>query len=47
LQFSLGFHDLSYYNLEMERVIEPSEYDIWVGGSSDATLGTQFEVTEK
>ena len=47
LQFSLGFRELSYYNLDMDRVIEPTEYDVWVGGSSDAILGTQFEVTEK
>jgi beta-glucosidase len=47
LQFTLGFRELSYFNLDMERVIEPTEYDVWVGGSSDATLGTQFEVTEK
>ena len=43
--FTLGFHDLSYYNLDMERVIEPTEYQIFVGGSSGATLGGQFEVT--
>jgi beta-glucosidase len=47
LQFSLGFRELSYFNLDMDRVIEPTNYDVWVGGSSDATLGTQFEVTEK
>ena len=47
LTFSLSFHELSYFNLDMDRVVEPTEYDVWVGGSSDATLGTQFEVTEK
>ena len=47
MQFSLGFRELSYYNLDMERIIAPTEYDVWVGGSSAATLGTQFEVTEK
>ena len=47
LQFTLGFRELSYYNLDMERVVEPTEYDVWVGGSSEATLGAQFEVTEK
>jgi beta-glucosidase len=47
LTFTLGFDELSYYNLDMERVIEPTEYQVWVGGSSEATLGTQFEVTEK
>jgi beta-glucosidase len=47
LTFSLSFHELSYFNLDMARVVEPTQYDVWVGGSSDATLGTQFEVTEK
>jgi len=47
LEFNLGFDELSYYNLEMERVIEPTEYQVWVGGSSEASLGAQFEVTEK
>jgi beta-glucosidase len=44
--FNLGFHELSYYNLDMEKIVEPTEYDVWVGGNSDATLGAQFEVTE-
>jgi beta-glucosidase len=43
--FDLGFEDLSYYNLDMDRVIEPTEYQVWVGGSSGATLGSQFDVT--
>jgi len=47
IRFTLGFNELSYYNLDMNRVIEPTEYQVWVGGSSNATLGTQFEVTEK
>ena len=47
MQFTLGFRELSYYNLDMQRVVEPTEYDVWVGGNSDATLGAQFEVTEK
>jgi beta-glucosidase len=47
LDFTLGFDELSYYNLDMTRVIEPTEYQVWVGGSSEATQGAQFEVTEK
>jgi beta-glucosidase len=47
LEFTLGFDDLSYYNLEMARVVEATEYQVWVGGSSEASLGTSFEVTEK
>ena len=45
IEFTLGFNDLSYYNFDMKRVIEPTEYHVWVGGSSGATLDAQFEVT--
>jgi hypothetical protein len=27
-------------------VLDPSTFDVWVGGSSAAELGTTFEVTE-
>jgi beta-glucosidase len=47
VEFTLGFDDLSYYNLDMQRVVEPTQYQVWIGGSSEASLGTQFEVTEK
>ena len=45
IEFTLGFDELSYYNLEMDRVIEPTRYQVWVGGSSEATQGAEFEVT--
>ena len=45
LEFTLGFDELSYYNLDMLRVIEPTEYRVWVGGSSEASQGASFEVT--
>jgi beta-glucosidase len=45
LDFTLGFDELSYYNLDMERVIEPTEYQVWVGGGSGAEQGASFEVT--
>jgi len=44
IAFNLGFEELSYYNLDMDRTIEPTEYQVWVGGSSGATLGRQFVV---
>jgi beta-glucosidase len=47
VRFSLGFDELSYYNLEMTRVIEPTRYQVWVGGSSEASLGAEFDVTEQ
>ena len=46
LEFVLGFNELGYYNLDMDYVIEPTDYNVWVGGSSETTTGTQFEVTE-
>jgi beta-glucosidase len=45
LEFTLGFNELCYYNLDMRRVIEPTEYQVWVGGNSNATQGASFEVT--
>jgi beta-glucosidase len=45
VSFTLGFDELSYYNLEMTRVIEPTRYQVWVGGSSGAVQGAEFEVT--
>ncbi|HEV3272912.1 MAG TPA: glycoside hydrolase family 3 N-terminal domain-containing protein [Candidatus Methylacidiphilales bacterium] len=45
IEFTLGFGELSYYNFDLKRVIEPTEYHVWVGGSSGAALDSQFEVT--
>jgi len=45
VEFTLAFDELSYYNFEMKRTVEPTEYQVWIGGSSGATLGAQFEVT--
>jgi beta-glucosidase len=45
VEFTLSFDQLSYYNLDMKRVVEPTDYQVWIGGSSGTNLGTQFEVT--
>jgi beta-glucosidase len=45
IEFTLGFDDLCYYNLDMARVIEPTEYQVWLGDNSNATNGARFEVT--
>ncbi len=44
--FPLGFDELNFYNVEVKRTVEPTTYDIWVGGSSLATAETEFKVTE-
>jgi beta-glucosidase len=44
VEFPLGFDELSFYNVESKRVIEPTTYKVFVGGSSLAEAGTSFEV---
>ncbi len=46
VEFPLGFDELSFYNVEIRRTVEPTTYTIWVGGSSLATAGTSFKVVE-
>ena len=45
VEFPLGFDELSFYNLEIKRTVEPTRYKIWVGGSSLATAETSLTVT--
>jgi beta-glucosidase len=44
VEFPLGFDELSFYNVESKRVVEPTTYKVWVGGSSLASAETSFEV---
>jgi beta-glucosidase len=44
VEFPLGFKELSFYNVEMERTVEPTTYRIWVGGSSLAKAETALVV---
>ncbi|MGB7549848.1 MAG: beta-glucosidase BglX [Terracidiphilus sp.] len=46
VEFPLGFNELSFYNVEVKRTVEPGTFDIWVGGSSLATAETAFKVLE-
>ena len=43
-EFPLGFDELSFYNVEIQRTVEPTTYTIWVGGSSLATAETSLNV---
>jgi beta-glucosidase len=44
VEFPLGFDELSFYNVESKRVVEPTVYKVFVGGSSLASAETSFEV---
>jgi beta-glucosidase len=46
VEFPLGFNELNFYNVESKQTVEPTTYDIWVGGSSLATLETSLRVLE-
>lgn len=44
ITFPLGFHELSFYNVKSQQVVEPTTYKVFVGGSSLATEETSFDV---
>jgi beta-glucosidase len=46
VEFPLGFNELSFYNIQSKETVEPTTYDIWVGGSSLATAKTSLQVVE-
>ncbi len=46
VEFTLGFNELSFINVESKRVVEPTTYDVWVGGSSLATSEVTLKTTE-
>jgi len=44
VRFKLGFAELSFYNNDGRAVIEPTDYTVWVGGSSTADLHDEFKI---
>ena len=44
--FPLGFRELSFYNNAGQAVIEPTNYTVWIGGSSLADQSAAFTITE-
>ena len=46
VDFPLGFDELNFYNAEVRRTVEPTTYNIWVGGSSLATQETSLQLAE-
>jgi beta-glucosidase len=44
VSFHLHTDDLAFYNQRMERVTEPGQFHVWIGGSAEADLGGEFEV---
>ncbi|HEY2859601.1 MAG TPA: glycoside hydrolase family 3 C-terminal domain-containing protein, partial [Terracidiphilus sp.] len=46
VEFPLGFDEMNFYNVDLKQVVEPTTYDVWVGGSSLADAHTTFKVVE-
>jgi beta-glucosidase len=44
--FELPMQDMAFFNLKMEKVVEPGDFRLWVGGSSEADLEADFVVVE-
>ncbi|WP_346861914.1 beta-glucosidase BglX [uncultured Draconibacterium sp.] len=44
VSFKINTSDLAFFNPEMEEVTEPGEFHLWIGGSSDTNLRTEFVV---
>jgi beta-glucosidase len=42
VHFPLGFEELSFYDAKVQRVVEPAEYTVFIGGSSTATNAAHF-----
>jgi beta-glucosidase len=44
VRFELHTDDLAFYGRDMKLMTEPGEFHVWVGGSSEADLMTEFRI---
>ena len=44
--FPLGFDELNFYGVDLKKTVEPTTYNIWVGGSSLAIAETSLMIAE-
>ena len=44
VSFELSADDLKFFGREMKAVVEPGDFQVWVGGSSKAELGAGFQL---
>jgi beta-glucosidase len=44
--FTLSTDALSFWNAEMKKVTEPGDFKLWVGGSSNSGLESEFSVVQ-
>lgn len=46
IEFELSPDDLRFYNIDMKFVAEPGDFEVFVGGSSNADLKSTFELVK-
>ncbi len=47
VHFALGKDELKFWSpIEKKWVVEPEQFDVWVGEDSSATLHAEFRLTE-
>ena len=44
VKFTLGRQNFGFYNEQGQFVVEPGQFDLWVGDSSDAGMHSTFTV---
>lgn len=44
VSFSLPIEELAFWNIDMQRVVEPGEFNLWVGPNSAEGLQTSFTI---
>ena len=47
LEFAIPAQELGYYDNRKQYVLEPGQYDVWVGADSTATLGAEFRLVDE
>jgi beta-glucosidase len=45
VDFPLGFDELSFFNADNHRIVEPADYTVFIGGSSTADQSAEFQAT--
>lgn len=45
VDFPLGFEELSFFNADNRRTVEPADYTVFIGGSSTADQFAEFQTT--
>lgn len=46
VEFSLHTDELAFYGRDMKLVTEPGQFHAWIGGNSEAPLGTEFRLMD-